>query len=293
MSATLNSAAQLIGLLVGVGGVAVAIAERTRSRSLSQSVLVRRWRTWALIAPLWWAAVVFRPAALLLVAVISVSAIREFCAMTHLPRPNQMILVVGAMGLPLAIVLNSQAAGWVVVGVVLALTVSPLLGQDVTDGVETIGSGLVGLAFIVVPVSALLIVRDLNVNMLLLVGVAVAISDIGAFVIGSTVKGRRLAPRLSPNKTVAGLAGNLLGASAATVLCAAWIPELRATGLIAFPLVVAVGAVWGDLLVSLMKRHAGVKDAGSALPGFGGVLDRVDSMLVVAPLTVVFIRIFG
>ena len=293
MSATLTSATQVVGFLVGVGGVAVAVTERIRRRSLRRSVLFQRWWTWALIAPLWWAAVASEAAAVVLVVAISVSAIREFCTMAGLARPSLIILTAASVGLPVTITLLPQAASWVLVGVTLALTVPALASQDVSHGVDKIGAGLLGLAFIVVPVSALLIVRDLNVIMLLLVGVAVAISDIGAFVIGSTVKGRRLAPRLSPNKTVAGLAGNLLGASAATVLCAAWIPELRATGLIAFPLVVAVGAVWGDLLVSLMKRHAGVKDAGSALPGFGGVLDRVDSMLVVAPLTVVFIRIFG
>jgi phosphatidate cytidylyltransferase len=57
------------------------------------------------------------------------------------------------------------------------------------------------------------------------------------------------------------------------------------------PLVVALGAVWGDLLESLMKREFGVLDAGTWLPGMGGLLDRIDSLIVVAPLAYYFLRL--
>ena len=60
----------------------------------------------------------------------------------------------------------------------------------------------------------------------------------------------------------------------------------------ALPLVVAAGAIWGDLLESLIKREFGVKDAGAWLPGFGGLLDRADSLVVTAPLLYHLLRAF-
>ena len=62
---------------------------------------------------------------------------------------------------------------------------------------------------------------------------------------------------------------------------------------LALPLVVAVGCVWGDLIESLLKREFGTKDAGTWLPGFGGLLDRIDSLIVVAPLSYYLVRVFG
>lgn len=75
--------------------------------------------------------------------------------------------------------------------------------------------------------------------------------------------------------------GAYLGAG---LLSFALPPELPVAMKLALPLVVAVGALWGDLVESALKREFGVKDAGTWLPGFGGLLDRVDSLIVVAPL---------
>jgi phosphatidate cytidylyltransferase len=112
----------------------------------------------------------------------------------------------------------------------------------------------------------------------LALALATALSDVGAFTAGKLF-GRHtphLAQRLSPSKTVAGLGGNLAGAALGVLLLQPQRPLLL--------LVVAIGAVWGDLLESLLKRSAGAKDAGSWLLGFGGLLDRLDSLLVVLPL---------
>jgi len=84
---------------------------------------------------------------------------------------------------------------------------------------------------------------------------------------------------LSPNKTVGGLVGAVLGAILVLTLLGSVTPGLV--------LAVALGGVLGDLLESMVKRQAGVKDAGSWLPGFGGLLDRVDSLLLILPLAAV------
>ena len=103
--------------------------------------------------------------------------------------------------------------------------------------------------------------------------------------VGSRLGGRKLAPALSPNKTWAGAGGNLLGAAVGVALVAFALPVAGRLGwLIGLPLLIAGGAVWGDLLELAFKRAAGAKDAGTWLPGFGGLLDRLDSLIVVAPL---------
>ena len=102
---------------------------------------------------------------------------------------------------------------------------------------------------------------------------------------GRLFKGRRLAPRISPNKTIEGL----LGGVAAGVLVALAMAPLAGAGVAELPLVAIAAAatvlfsVVGDLFESLLKRHVGVKDSGSLIPGHGGVLDRLDSVLAALP----------
>ena len=123
-------------------------------------------------------------------------------------------------------------------------------------------------------------------------GLAIAFSDVGAYLAGRLVGRRKLAPALSPNKTRGGLVGNLLGAYAGLGLMHFALPAAqRPLLLITLPLVVASGAVWGDLLESLMKREFGAKDTGTWLPGMGGLLDRIDSLIVVVPLAYYYLRL--
>ena len=116
--------------------------------------------------------------------------------------------------------------------------------------------------------------------------VAVALSDVGAFLVGRRFGRTQLSPLLSPAKTRAGVGGNLAGAALGVALFAPVLVGSFGIGPTALLVpIVAIGAVWGDLLESAAKREAGQKDAGRWLPGFGGILDRIDSLLVVLPLT--------
>jgi phosphatidate cytidylyltransferase len=120
----------------------------------------------------------------------------------------------------------------------------------------------------------------------------VAFSDVGAFCLGKAVGGPKLAPHLSPNKTWGGVLGNILGAGLALALVAFALPGLSLWQLCLLALAIGLGSVWGDLLESLLKRQRGVKDAGHLLPGFGGLLDRIDSLLLVAPLVYYLAQLF-
>jgi len=121
-------------------------------------------------------------------------------------------------------------------------------------------------------------------QLLLFLIAVVWMSDAGAYYMGKLLGRHKLSPRLSPNKTVEGALGGLLFAA---LTAAAWrhffLPELGAWTPVLGAGLALVG-ILGDLAESVMKRGAGVKDTASVVPGHGGVLDRVDSLLLAAPL---------
>jgi phosphatidate cytidylyltransferase len=105
-------------------------------------------------------------------------------------------------------------------------------------------------------------------------------ADIGAFAVGSTLKGPKLWPRFSPNKTWSGFLGGLAAASATGALMAGlsvFRLDLRAAALVGFT--VGLATMAGDLWESALKRRFGVKDSGDLIPGHGGLLDRVDGLM--------------
>lgn len=117
-------------------------------------------------------------------------------------------------------------------------------------------------------------------------------TDIGAYAAGRSFGGPLLAPRISPKKTWSGLAGGVLsaavvGAVVGLMLSGAWASLAAVSGGLA---VVAQG---GDLVESYAKRHFGVKDASALIPGHGGLLDRVDGILTVAPTVALLLLIMG
>ena len=115
-------------------------------------------------------------------------------------------------------------------------------------------------------------------------------ADSGAYFAGRHLGGklfkRRLAPRISPNKTIEGLLGGLLLALVVAIVGALLIGAAPAQlpAITAVALATVLFSVVGDLFESLLKRHVGVKDSGDLIPGHGGVLDRVDSVLAALPV---------
>ena len=118
-------------------------------------------------------------------------------------------------------------------------------------------------------------------------------SDVGAYFAGRALGKHKLAPTISPGKTVEGLIGGILTA-AATAAAATYLffPELPYKFSIPLAVVLAVVGVLGDLAESAMKRGSKTKDAASILPGHGGLLDRLDSLLFGAPILYYFARFY-
>ena len=118
-------------------------------------------------------------------------------------------------------------------------------------------------------------------------------SDIGAYFAGRAFGRHKLAPSISPGKTVEGLIGGILfaaAAAAAATFC--FFPELPYKYSIPLAVVLAAVGILGDLCESAMKRSAGAKDAANILPGHGGLLDRLDSLLFGAPILYYFARFY-
>lgn len=131
-----------------------------------------------------------------------------------------------------------------------------------------------------------LIKRDFGTHWLTVTLCAAFFSDTVAYFVGRAMGRRPLLPTVSPKKTREGAIGGLLGGIAATVgLGSAWLlPELPVSHALGLGLVASAAGQVGDLVESMLKRGCGVKDSGTILPGHGGVLDRVDALLFVAPV---------
>ena len=150
-----------------------------------------------------------------------------------------------------------------------------------------------GFVYALIPALALLWIRErtppeapaneMGLALLVWVFIVTWSTDIGAYFVGRRFGRRKLAPSISPGKTVEGLYG---GVAASTLLGGAWAlaTHLGLAVLLLAPSF-ALAAQAGDLFESAMKRRAGVKDSGTWLPGHGGVLDRLDGLVPVAVLT--------
>ena len=143
-----------------------------------------------------------------------------------------------------------------------------------------------GFFYALLPALALLWVRERDAHglfLLLWVFLVTWSTDIGAYFVGRSLGRRKLAPSISPGKTIEGLYG---GIAAATLIGGAWVLAMGlGRPLLALAPLLAIAAQAGDLFESFLKRRAGIKDSGTWLPGHGGVLDRLDGLVPVAVIT--------
>jgi phosphatidate cytidylyltransferase len=189
--------------------------------------------------------------------------------------------------LPLLLVAAFWSGGAPVSAAVLALLTLGL-GMFVAPGRGTRSQLAFGLPYVGITLLSLVWLRSQGGNawaIVLFVLLMVWASDIGAFFAGRLIGGPRLAPRISPNKTWSGFGGGLL---LAALVALAWRAAMTGTTewgrIVMLAIVLSMAGQAGDLFESAVKRRFGVKDSGQLIPGHGGMLDRIDALLAVAPL---------
>ncbi len=211
-------------------------------------------------------------------------------------RPLALFGLLGVVFMGVGAQLTGAAAiaGWAAafaVVTILFLTLSPRR-QPLEDASVTIG----GMVWVGLLSFAILIAQGSHpVAYILFVVLLVAANDTGAYFVGRSLGRRKLSPVISPHKTVEGLIGGFVaGLVVASILATfpAWETIGIAKALVAGA-VVGVIAPLGDAVESMVKRSLAVKDMGSVLPGHGGMLDRIDGFLFVAPAIYFLFRGFG
>ena len=142
---------------------------------------------------------------------------------------------------------------------------------------------------------ALAWLQSLSPWLVVLLLILIASADTFAYFTGRHFGGPRLAPRISPGKTISGAAGGLMGAMILTSLATLILPDIPFSAAIAagLALIIAMASIGGDLFISLLKRQRDLKDTSSLLPGHGGILDRFDSLSAALPLFALAVVLWG
>lgn len=220
--------------------------------------------------------------------IVLVAAAAEFYALVQ-KGGYQPATLVGLVATG-ALVLGTYWKGTMALPLVLALSVVTTLIwylMGLTGGAPTLNAGMtvlgIGYVGVLGSFAALILRFDNGVGVLIGLIIAVVANDVGALFIGKSFGHTPLAPNISPNKTSEGLIGASVVTVIASVVIGTVLHPWDVSSALLLGLLVSVMAPLGDLCESMIKRDIGVKDAGSHIPGHGGVLDRFDALLFVLP----------
>jgi phosphatidate cytidylyltransferase len=162
--------------------------------------------------------------------------------------------------------------------------------------VVSLGITYLGILYIVVPVSLLVYfcfpdheLASYNYEILLGYLFILWLYDTGAYISGSLLGKHKMIETISPSKTWEGFAGGLIVAIATAIVTAQIFTTLTLSGWIIVSLITVITGTLGDIAESAIKRNAGMKDSGNLLPGHGGILDRIDSILLSVPFVLVYL----
>lgn len=193
---------------------------------------------------------------------------------------------------------NFPSAKWLPLTLVAAYILIRLTTQlymPARNAIADVRQSLGSLVYVALPLAMLNTVANVSPRIVLAMFIFIWLNDTGAFLVGCAIGKHRLFERISPKKSWEGVAGGaaFVIAAAIAIACVPWLSDrfnpngFNVATWIALGVVTVVASTLGDLFESLLKRTAGVKDSGNIIPGHGGILDRIDSLLFVTLATVI------
>ena len=214
---------------------------------------------------------------------------------SRLSRGLTLILGLAVIGAFYA--LPYRAVPAVVVGFPLLVVALHLFLYNFIENTVDSASQMIFVAgYVAVPLGhAVLLARlDLGIAWIFFVLVVICLGDAGAYFAGNYFGKHRLSPKVSPSKTLEGLAGGVAGNFAGMLVMEALVPGLLPIKPLALlTLLLAVAGPLGDLIASALKRRLAIKDFGTFMPGHGGVMDRADSLILALPAVYYFLTLSG
>ncbi len=290
-----------LALIVALLAVASVVARALRRRRPDDAAgeLVARIRSWWVMVAIFAGALVLgRVASIVLLALVSFLALKEYLSLIPTRRVDRRVLFWAYLAIPVQF--WWVGIGWygmfvIFVPVYMFLFLPlPMLIVGETQGylraVATLHWGLMTTVFSVGHAAFLLVLPEAGnpgaggAGLLLFLLVVTELNDVAQFVSGKLLGRHRLIPKVSPKKTWEGFLGGLVVTALVAAGLGLLLPPLPAWGAAATGLLLSAAGLVGDLTVSALKRDLGIKDSGNVIPGHGGILDRLDSLTYTAPI---------
>ena len=285
------------GLLALASLISIWLVRAKPERDYSELRL--RIKTWWIIVAVFAAAVLFnRTVSVIVLGLVSFLAFKEYLSLVPTRRADHRVLLWAYLAIPVQfywvwIAWYGLFIIFIPVFVFLFLPMRMILIGETTGFLRAIGTLQWGLMITVFGLShaAYLLVLPANVNpaggamgLLIYLVFLTEINDISQYIWGKSFGKRKIVPKVSPNKTVAGFLGGVLTTTALAAVLAPFLTPLTREEALGAGLLIGLAGFVGDVTISALKRDLGVKDSGSLLPGHGGILDRLDSLTYTAPL---------
>ena len=297
--------AGVLGVLAAAT-VAVFVLARRRPQAATEELRARMRSWWAIVLLFSFALVLSRTAAIVLLGFVSFLALKEYLSLIPTRRADRRVLLWAYLSIPVQF--YWVGIGWYGMFVIfipiymfLFLPMRLVLIGETQGFLKAVGTLHWGLMTTVYSIShaAFLLVLPAGGNpvaggagLLLFLLILTEANDVAQYVWGRMLGRRKVIPRVSPNKTWAGLIGGVATTAALSLLLAPLLTPLAPGHAAAVGLLIGAAGFIGDVTVSALKRDLGIKDSGSLLPGHGGVLDRLDSLTYTAPLFFHYVRYF-